>query len=97
MGKKENAVAKPVVEFARGRGIEVIKLSVARGGMGSSGWPDWLFLVRGGRPLLMEFKQLNKPPTKLQEERLKYLFDQGYDAYVVDNKEYGINLLMVRL
>lgn len=85
----ESVTEQAVVRWAVARGIEQTKLNL----MGQRGWPDRVFWLAGGRPLLMEFKRLGSKPRKLQQavhERLKRL---GYDTHCIDRAEDGINIL----
>jgi hypothetical protein len=56
-----------------------------------AGWPDRLFLIPGGRPMLLEFKRPGKQPEPLQNHRLETLVNLGYlesiDAGWCDNFE----------
>ena len=77
----ENYTERKVVEWAREQGIASIKLNL----MGNVGWPDRLFLIPGGKPLLMEFKRAGLRPTKLQQHRINGLKKLGYLVYVAED------------
>ncbi len=71
----ENAVIK--------YGVLSIKLSPP----GQVGWPDRLFLIHGGRPLLIEFKLPWTEPEPMQDYRHDMLKALNYDVEVCDNYE----------
>jgi len=59
-----------------------------------AGWPDVLFLIPGGRPLLMEFKRPGKGLEPLQAERKRDLNKLGYDVLgPIDNVEIAVQLV----
>jgi hypothetical protein len=60
-------------------------------------WPDRLFFIPGGRPLLIEFKKPGKVPTPKQAHRIKELRELGYDVEVCDSKEQGVEAIRSRL
>ena len=63
-----------------------------------AGWPDVMFLVPGGRPLLMEFKRPGFELEPLQEERRATLLKLGYDAEgPVSSVEEAWGLVCLRL
>lgn len=62
-------------------GIISIKLK----GLSNNGYPDRLFWVPGGSPLLIEFKQPGGEPEPLQEHTIQSLVDLGYNVQVHDN------------
>lgn len=82
---REATARRNAIAYAKKLGVEHIRLSFRPGV--KAGWPDDLFLIPGGRPLLMEFKAPRKEPTPLQNERLCTLLDLGYDACWVDNSD----------
>ena len=61
-------------------GVRSIKLDSRR----SSGWPDRLFLVPGGRPFFIEFKKPGDKPGAKQEYIIGVLRDLGYAVEVHD-------------
>lgn len=80
--RRESAIERTVTARATSHGIPVIKL-------GTSGWPDKMFLIPGGKPVLIEFK---RPGTDLAEEsrqaqRIQTLQRLGYLAEVHDSVE----------
>jgi hypothetical protein len=68
------------VALAVQAGIASVKLNLA----GNRGWPDRLFLYRG-HTYFMEFKRPGEVPTDIQNFRLRWLLDNGYDAGWTDS------------
>jgi hypothetical protein len=62
-------------------GITSIKLKAA----GSNGYPDRLFWLPSGRPLLIEFKVPGGEPEPLQQHTIEGLIEAGYNVQVHDN------------
>lgn len=56
----------------------------------ATGYPDRLFWVPGGRPLLIEFKRLNEAPRKYQKYIHANLRELGYDVEVHDTIEGAV-------
>lgn len=86
-------VEAPCNRVAKSMGLEQVKMNP----MYSAGWPDRMYLVPGGRPLIIEFKVPGNTTTELQEIRIKYLRENGYDVHVIDTKEKGIALIRSRM
>lgn len=61
--------------------ITSIKLNIT----GRIGFPDRLFFIPGGRPLVIEFKREGEPPRPIQAYVLEGLRELGYDVAVADN------------
>lgn len=59
----------------------------------NAGWPDRVFFIPGGRPLLLEFKRPGETPEPLQMYRLGVLHKLGYDAAWVDNYPQAMELI----
>lgn len=59
-------------------GVQSIKLNL----WGNRGWPDVLFLIPGGAPLFIEFKQPGEKPDPLQNAKHVLLLYQGYAVEV---------------
>lgn len=73
----ESSIERRVCQVAATAwGLRNFKLTIE----GQRGWPDRLFLIPGGRPLLIEFKRPGEKPDPLQEHRLATLKALGYDA-----------------
>lgn len=62
-------------------GIIGAKLTVP----GDTGYPDRIFWLPGGRPLLIEFKQPGEAPEPKQEYHIRRLRALGYLVEVHDN------------
>lgn len=92
MGKTPEAkVRDPVIKWAKAHGIPNIRCYFGPGL--STGWPDDIFLVKGGRPLFIEFKAPGKSPTARQRDRIKTLKEQGYDVCICDSTSKAIKAL----
>ena len=63
-------------------GVSNMKLAA----QGQRGWPDRLFLIPGGRPLLIEFKAPGEEPRPDQEGCIKILKLLGYAVEVHDDE-----------
>lgn len=75
-------------------GILSIKLQLRY----DAGWPDAMFLVPGGRPVLMEFKLPGKELEPLQVYRRNVLKKLGYDVVgPITSVEQGLKHLRKRL
>jgi len=59
---------------------------------GETGWPDRVFFIEGGRPLLIEFKRPGeKNDTSPRQEYIhSILRELGYDVQVHDNKDEAL-------
>lgn len=53
---------------------------------GSAGYPDRIFWLPGGKPLLIEFKMPGEKPRPIQLEIHKKLKKLGYNVQVHDNE-----------
>jgi hypothetical protein len=92
--RKESSLEASVVEWAKKHGVHYcIKLQ----GVGNKSLPDRLFLIPGGKPLLIEFKKAGEKPTKLQEFTHAELWALGYDVEVHDTRQGAINAIQQRL
>lgn len=89
MGILESQVQRRVVAWATVHGILNIKLN----GEGHPGWPDYVFWLAGGRPLLIEFKRPGGKPRPLQLLVHEQLRKRGYRVEVCDSATAGIRLL----
>ena len=84
----ERTVEKAVCDYATKRGWLVLKFTPA----GQRGWPDRI-LLHHGEAMFIEFKQLDKKPTKLQKQRMGALHAEGFTAVVIDNIKDGMKLV----
>lgn len=62
-------------------GIEGSKLKI----LGDTGYPDRIFWLPGGRPLLIEFKRPGEEPRAKQLQIHEQLRGLGYEVQVHDN------------
>lgn len=83
----EKKVQNPVIAYAEHLGCKVIRFYFGRGA--TTGWPDVLFLIPGGRPLFIEFKAPGNEPTKKQARKIEILRELGYAACWTDSVEEG--------
>lgn len=63
-------------------GVASLKLNLR----GNNGWPDRLYLIPGGRPLLIEFKRPGEEPRPLQVHRHAQLKMLNYHVEVHDDQ-----------
>jgi hypothetical protein len=89
----EKGIQDAVIKYARGHGIECIRMFFGPGIQ--TGWPDVLFLIPGGRPLFIEFKAPGKKPTLKQKRKIWLLKKSGYDVGACDNAVLGKNMVDV--
>jgi uncharacterized protein YyaL (SSP411 family) len=84
MGQRENPIENKVRRDAFTKlGVDSVKMKLPS----QSGWPDRMFLIPGGKPLMIEFKRPNKEPRKLQVEIMERLRKLGYVVEWHDNAE----------
>lgn len=67
-------------------GITNLKLNLR----GNNGWPDRIFFIPGGRPLLIEFKRPGEEPEPLQRHRHDLLKRLNYDIEVHDTVDGAV-------
>ena len=82
----EVSTERRVVRWAKKNGVLQSKFTPA----GQRGWPDRIFWVAGGRPLLVEFKRKGKQLQKLQQHVVAQLESLNYDICWTDNYEEAI-------
>lgn len=79
---READIERRVVNVVKEKfGIDSVKMGTTT----STGWPDRLFFIPGGRPLMIEFK---KPGGKLSQKQKHIharLTTAGYDVEVHDD------------
>ena len=79
--KYEAVIERCACERAlRELGVRSLKLNVT----GSTGWPDRLFFIPGGRPLFIEFKRPGEEPDPKQRHIHEVLKHNGYEVQVHD-------------
>ena len=81
----EAKVRNPVVQWAKLQGIGHIRMSFRPGV--TSGWPDDLFLLPGGKAYFIEFKRPGKEPTPLQWSKLEKARELGFAADWFDDSD----------
>lgn len=79
----ERDVIKKTNEWAAENRIPFIRAHYGRGA--AVGWPDFVYLIPGGRPIFIEYKAAGKKPSKTQDWRIKTLKELGYDIIVADS------------
>ena len=72
-------------------GVPNLKLNLR----GNAGWPDRVFWVPGGRPLLVEFKRPGEEPRARQQLVHMMLRDLGYEVQVHDDKRVALEAVRV--
>lgn len=90
--RKESSIERAVVEYAKKHGILSIKMST-QGPMGSTGWPDRLFLGKDMQVRWVEFKREGGKLTMLQRRRHAQLAALGWSTAVVWTVEQGKDIL----
>lgn len=83
----ERDVIRKTLAAVKPLGIPHIRMAMMNGV--TSGWPDYLFLLPGGRTLWIEFKKPGAKPTALQAHRLATLDALGFECAVIDDHEKG--------
>jgi hypothetical protein len=91
----EAQVIAAAQRYAKKAGIVSIRM-VFRAGP-SAGWPDFLYLIPGGRPLFIEYKAPGGKPTPLQSHKIETLKDLGYDVELCDSADKAIQALTARM
>lgn len=86
----ESTIKMKVFNWAEAHGVLHAKLERA-------GYPDDIFFVPGGRPLLLEFKIPGEAPRPLQAYILKQLAQRGYDVAWTDDPYAAIAMLEKRM
>ena len=84
----ESNVEMPVVRRAERKGWFVRKL----GWLGRTGAPD-RFFAKGGRIVLIEFKDALKEPNLNQLEEHRELREAGVEVYVCDRADEAMRIL----
>ena len=81
----ERDVIKRTNDWAKKQNVQYIRAHYGRGA--AVGWPDFIYLIPGGRPLFIEYKATGKRPSRTQEWRIRILEELGYDVEVCDSPE----------
>ena len=82
----ESDYEQRLVNDAFGMGVPSAKLAVRA----DTGWPDRIFFIVGGRPLILEMKKDGERPRPKQVHKIGILERLGYDVGYVDNYADGI-------
>lgn len=91
MAGPEATIERWVTVQARARyGVESVK-------WGQDGWPDRVFLLPEGKPLLIEFKAPGGVLSPRQKHRIEALQRVGYDVQVHDDRERALAAIAWRL
>jgi hypothetical protein len=86
----ESQIERAACEKIRDKlGITCIKLVTP----GATGYPDRLFWIPGGKPLLIEFKRPGEPPDPIQIHIHAQLRDLGYYVIVCDSVESAMHVV----
>jgi hypothetical protein len=94
--RREGALERRVREKALKRyGVPSIKLEPPTGS--ETGWPDRLFFIKGGRPFLLEFKEVGYEPDVKQVYIHDMLEELGYDVAWTDNEEAALEAIQARV
>ena len=86
----ESTTEETTTNFALDHGVPSEKF-------GQHGYPDRIFFIPGGRPLLIEFKSRGKKPRPLQEHRINTLLNLGYDVEVHDDAAKAARSILAHL
>jgi hypothetical protein len=90
--QKENPTETWVCAQAEARGV----LNIKMGHKTTAGWPDRLFFIPGGCPLLIEFKKPGgiADTEPLQDHTHGLLRTLGYRVEVHDNRELALGSIL---
>lgn len=76
-------------------GVASLKLEPPKGS--ETGWPDRMFFIAGGRPFLLEFKEVGYEPEPKQVYIHDMLEKLGYDVAWTDNEEAALEAIEARV
>lgn len=82
-------------DVLRDFGVPNKKINADRGG--ETGWPDRIFFIPGGSPLIIECKRDGKPTSAKQDYIINMLRGLGYDVEVYDNYEEAYGAIRARV
>lgn len=86
-------VEEPTTKRAEALGVPSTKLTTPT----DTGWPDRIFWIFGGRPLLVEFKAPGEEPEPKQVYIINELIRLGYDVEVHDNADEAIKSITEKM
>lgn len=92
-GALERKLEQRCVDLARACGAQHLKLNV----LGRRAWPDRLFMLPGGKFLIVEFKAQGGRLTPLQENVHRQLRKIGHDVNVIRSVGVFVEVLRVAL
>lgn len=84
----ESKVQSNVIKMWRRCGWKCIKMETPT----EKSWPDFMCL-NSGRCVFIEFKKEGEEPTAQQLIRHQEIMDQGFEVYVIDRYQDGLELL----
>lgn len=90
---RETYIEREVCKWARDRGVPALKNDPTY----FAGCPDRIFLVPGGRPIIIEFKKPGEEPERLQAYWMEQFRKLDYDVRWTDSKEEAIKWLEEKL
>jgi hypothetical protein len=82
--ESERVLETAVYHYGTRLGMTVVKFSP----LGSSGWPDRIFMYRG-QTMFIEFKRPGEKLRPLQIKRASELREQGFVCLKCDDREQG--------
>lgn len=94
--RRELALEGRVVKKAlNSLGVASVKLEPPLGS--ETGWPDRMFFMPGGKPFLLEFKEVGYTPDPKQIYIHTVLEGLGYDVAWTDEEEAALEAIKERL
>lgn len=89
----EKMIEQKATRKLREHGVESIKLQVGRAG--TAGWPDRLYLLRGGIVVFVEFKRSPaSKTTALQSARIEKLKRMGFRVFVCCDADEAVQRVL---
>ena len=86
MAGPEAKIQRAVIAYAKSHYKDTLIARKGESGkFGTTGWPDYEFLLSGGRVFFVEFKTPGKEPTPLQWQRIGQLRGLGHRVYICDS------------
>lgn len=89
---KEKQIESKVVKKAKELGFLTYKFSSPS----NRGVPDRIFISPHGEVFFIEFKSTKGKLTQLQKKVIKDFVNYTVDVFIVDNVEFGIDILQVK-